>query len=202
MSSKRVLTYIIGSNGAGKSTLARNILGADITHAEIKGLGYCAKSLNNAQSRTRPEIVALGRYTSACGGVDTIKPLSNAYRLGERVADLFPDSNMFMEGVIMSGLFSTPLKFLLNMKYQHGFDVEICFLYASARESLNRVFGRNGGTAIKQGGVLDKLKETMQNYKKFLELGEFRCIAIDTTKINSDQVFAEFRHWSGLYERE
>lgn len=200
MSKKRVLSYIIGSNGAGKSTLARNVLGPDIIHTKIDDLGYLSLSEYNIYKRTRPRVVGIGRYTSDCGGVDTLKPLSNVYRLGKLAADKFEDANILMESLLMSGLFSSPLKFFLSMKYDRGFDVEVCFLFASLRESLQRVFVRNGGKPIKPGNVESKLKSAIRNYQRFVELKHFRCIAIDTTKLTSDQVFSEFRHWSGLYE--
>lgn len=201
--SKRVLSYVIGSNGAGKSTLARNVLGPDIIHTKIDNLGYLSLSEYNIckYKRTRKKVVAIGRYTSACGGCDTVKPLSNVYPLGVLAAVEHPEANIFMESLIMSHLFSRPLKFMLEMKYKYGFEVEICFLFASLRESMRRVFGRNGGTPIKPDCVKDKLNSTVRNYQKLMELGEFKCAAIDTTPITSDEVFLKFINWSGLYEK-
>ena len=201
MDRRRVLSYVIGSNGAGKSTLARNVLGHNVVPIKLE-YGYLSVSEdNNTYARTRGQIAAVGRYTSACGGVDTVKPLSNAYLLGQEAAAKFPNANIFMESLLMSELFSSPLKFLLEMKYKHGFDIEVCFLFASMRESMRRVFGRNGGTPIKPKCVSDKLNATTRNYKRIMELGEFRGVAIDTTSITSDEVFRKFRNWSGLYEK-
>ncbi len=201
MDNRRVLSYVIGSNGAGKSTLARNVLGGNIIPNKHR-YGYFTLSEDyNTYPRTREKIVAIGRYTSACGGVDTVKPLSNAYRLGVVAATMYPDSNIFMESLIMSHLFSSPMKFMLGMKYEHGFEVEICFLFASLRESLRRVFGRNGGTPIKPDCVKSKLNSTVTNYKKLMSVGEFRGIAIDTTSLTPEEVFLKFRNWSGLYEK-
>lgn len=200
--SNRVLSYVIGSNGAGKSTLARNVLGTDIIHKKIDNLGYLSLSEYNIyNNRARQKIVAIGRYTSACGGCDTVKPLFNVYHLGVFAASEYPEANIFMEGVIMSELFSSPLKFFLEMEDKYGFEVEICFLYASMRESMRRVFERNGGNPIKSYLVSKKLKSTSNCYKKFMEIGKFRCIAIDTTNITTEEVFSKFRNWSGLYEK-
>ena len=202
MSNKRVLSYVIGSNGAGKSTLARNVLGPNIISTRINGVGILSLSEYNLYPRTRPQVVAIGRYTSVCGGVDTVKTLSNAYQLGVTAQEAFPEANIFMESLLMSHLFSSPLKFFLEMKHEYGFEVEICFLFTSEKESLRRVFDRNGGTPIKPKCVLDKLNQTVRNYKKLMELGEFKGIAIDTTKICPEEVFETFRNWSGLYEKD
>ena len=196
-----MLSYVIGSNGAGKSTLARNVLGGNIIPDKHR-YGYLTLSEDyNIYPRTREKIVAIGHYTSACGGVDTVKPLSNAYRLGMEAAEQFPGSNIFMESLLMSSLFSCPVKFMLEMKYKHGFEVEICFLFASLRESLRRVFLRNNGTPINPNCVKTKLKSAVGTYKKIMALGEFRGIAIDTTSLTPEEVFLKFRNWSGLYEK-
>ena len=201
MSGKRVLSYVIGSNGAGKSTLSRNVLGKDLVlHRNVYNKGCITESRYDIFPRTRETVVAVGRYTSQCGGVDTVKPLSDAYRIGLLAGEMFPEANIFMESLLMSGLFSSPLKFLLEMKY-NGFDVEICFLFATLRESMRRVFGRNGGIPIKPSCVENKLNATVRNFSKIMALGEFRGISIDTTKLSPEDVFLKFRKWSGLYEK-
>ena len=145
--------------------------------------------------------MAIGKYTNVCGGVDTVRPLSNAYKMGCDIPSKLPEYNVFMESLLISGLFKTPVSFFLEMKYKYKCDVEICFLYTSERESLRRVFLRNGGTPIKASKVCEKLKRTINNFKKIKATGEFRCLSIDTTKLTKEQVFERFYEWSSLYEK-
>ena len=99
----------------------------------------------------------------------------------------------------MSGLFSTPVKMYLELKYNFNFNVEICFLFANERESIRRVYSRNGNTPINTDIVCAKLKQAVRNFTKLSELGEFNCFAIDTSDKTQEEVFTEFKKRSSLY---
>lgn len=200
---ERVLSVVIGSNGAGKSSLARAVLDGETKN--VKGeLGFYTISDNIYNNKyniyKKKPVVAIGKYTNVCGGVDTVRPLSNAYKIGCDIPSKLPEYNVFMESLLISELFKTPVSFFMEMKYRHGYNVEICFLYASETESLRRVFERNGGKQIKASKVCEKLRRTINNFKRIKALGEFKCLAIDTTKLTKEQVFERFSNWSGLYE--
>ena len=154
-----------------------------------------------ARGAVRKPLVAIGKYSNECGGVDTVRPLQNAYRMGLEAVERFEGMNIFMESLLLSDLFSTPLKFYLGMKYDMGFDVEICLLYVSEKEALRRVFSRNGGVAIKPDCVCRKVERSVRVFEKLKNLGEFRCFAIDTVAKSKDQVFSKFVEMSNLYEK-
>ena len=193
---KRILTVIIGSNGAGKTTLAKKIMGEDRTTktCELGKYTLCNNVYNNYNN-----IIAVGGYSNACGGVDTVIPLKNAYAMAVDFAQKYPNSNLLMDSLLMSGLFSSPVKLYLELKYGFNFSVEICFLFASERESIRRVYGRNGNKPIKTEIVCAKLKQATRNFQKLSRLGEFVCFAIDTSDKNQEEVFSEFKKRSFLY---
>lgn len=202
-----VLSVVFGANGSGKTTLARNVLGGRITeHKCILGTYTLSDNsiLTHARDGSeyrRKELVALGKYSNVCGGVDTIRPLYNAYNMGLEANNIFPGKNVFAESLLLSGLFSTPLKFYLEMKYQKGFDVEIFLLYVSEKEALRRVFARNGGKEIKADCVCRKVERAARTFSALKKLGEFRCNVIDTVGRSSEEVFDKFMELSNLYER-
>lgn len=204
---ENVLSVVFGANGSGKTTLARNVLGERITeHKCILGTYTLSDNsiLTHARDGSeyrRKELVALGKYSNVCGGVDSVHPLSNAYRLASGSQDMFPGRSVLMESCILSTIFSTPLKFYLEMKYQKGFDVEIFLLYVSEKEALRRVFARNGGKEIKADCVCRKVERAARTFSALKKLGEFRCHVIDTVGRSSEEVFDKFMEMSNLYER-
>lgn len=201
---KRILTVIIGSNGAGKTTLAKKIMGENRTTETCQFGKYtlCNNNIfykyNNIYNSIN-NIIAIGGYTNVCGGVDTVRPLKNAYKMAVDLAKKYPNSNLLMDSLLMSGLFSTPVKMYLELKYNFGFDVEICFLFANEKESIRRVYSRNGNTPVNTSIICAKLKQAVRNFKKLSELREFRCLAIDTSDKSQDGVFEQFKSWSSLY---
>ena len=199
--SKRILTVIIGSNGAGKTTLAKNIMGENRTTETCQfGKYTLCNNIYNNSINIYNNIIAIGGYTNVCGGVDTVRPLKNAYKMAVDLAKKHPQANILMDSLLMSGLFSTPVKMYLELKYNFGFDVEICFLFANEKESIRRVYSRNGNTPVNTSIICAKLKQAVRNFKKLSELREFRCLAIDTSNKNQDEVFEQFKSWSSLYK--
>ena len=200
---KRVLSVIIGSNGAGKTTLAKKIMGEKRVTGNCDFGKYTLCINNNIinNSNNNYNIIAIGSYSNTCGGVDTVKYLKNAYKMVVDLAKSYSGVDLLMDSFIMSGLFTSPVKMYLELKYQYGFDVEICLLYASERESVRRVYQRNGGTPVNTGLILAKRKQAMNVYKKLLSLGEFRCAVIDTTGKSPEGVFNAFKNWSSLYKK-
>lgn len=200
---KRVLSVVLGANGSGKSSLARSVMGPDILeNKSILGTySVCENIIHAREGVERKPLVAIGKYSNECGGVDTVKLLQNAYRMGFEAVERFAGMNIFMESLLLSTLFSAPLKFYIGMKYDMGFDVEICLLYVSEKEALRRVFSRNGGVAIKPDCVCRKVERSVRVFEKLKNLAEFRCFAIDTVGKSKDQVFSKFVEMSNLYEK-
>lgn len=198
-----VLSVVFGANGSGKSSLARSVMGPDILeNKSILGTySVCENIIHAREGAVRKPLVAIGKYSNECGGVDTVRPLQNAYRMGFEAVERFAGMNIFMESFLLAGLFSTPLKFYLAMKYEFGFDVEICLLYVSKQEALRRVFLRNGGAPIKPENICSKVESSVRVFEKIKALGEFRCFAIDTVGKSKDKVFSKFVEMSNLYEK-
>lgn len=210
---KNVLTFVFGPSGSGKSTLARNILfsnGGEIETVKFGDSGYCTVCNNsisnnntssvNINNNINKYIIALGKYSTNCGGVDSLKTLKGACQLAYDVSALYPNANILFESLLMSGLVTTPLKFILSMKYERGFNVDVCFLYAQASVLIRRVLKRNNGKGIKSSIIQAKLEGGARLFDKISKLGEFRCKAIDTTNLDDEQVFDQFRNWSSMYK--
>lgn len=209
--SKRSVTIIIGAHGSGKSTLVRNIIGPN---TEIKSAMYSKYTVSEIPcngieridnniiyntARTR-RVAAVGTYLTNCGGCDSVRRLAFSFQTMEHIIENEPETNVVMEGIILSNVFNTPLKNVLRAKYDHGMDVEICLLYVSQQKSYERVKRRNNGKDVKLNLIRDKQRGALRVYKHWISTNEFRCKAIDTTGLNGQQVFEQFSKWSLIYK--
>lgn len=113
------LLYVHGTNGSGKSTLARAVMAAAGGSA---GYQETAKRPNKCGATyTMEGIVMMGKYGTACGGMDGISPYALA--LPEMRRHALEDGNVFAEGLItpgvvtcatMAGMFDTAVFIHLN----------------------------------------------------------------------------------------
>lgn len=87
------LIYVHGTNGSGKSTLARALLQA------VGG----AKGMEDGVTLTqRAGFVMIGKYVTACGGVDTVHPYARVKEIIKEQAG--KNRVIFAEGLITPGL--------------------------------------------------------------------------------------------------
>lgn len=183
------LFVIYGCHGAGKSTLARNIINSDgggfTEHANE--FGTYTKSKNG-------NIVAAGKYSTNCGGLDSLKSTNHYYMMIKWLTENFPQSTIIAEGIFMSALFKKPLDEFLKLKYEKGINVNQVFLYADTQTSFNRVLSRSGRTP-KLDNIKSKVNAVKNNIKKFLELGEFKSIVIDTVGKDEKEVYDRFEYF-------
>jgi energy-coupling factor transporter ATP-binding protein EcfA2 len=100
----KTLIYVHGTNGSGKSTLARAVLTAAggltayvPTHSGKQGkAGY---------SVTPREVVLLGAYVRACGGVDGFSPYAHIHQVLAWISLANRgDASVFAEGLITPGV--------------------------------------------------------------------------------------------------
>jgi energy-coupling factor transporter ATP-binding protein EcfA2 len=103
------LVYVHGTNGSGKSTLARSVAAAAGGVAEY--IPYTGQPpdmhrdvrVKAGHTRTPRGVALLGKYGSACGGVDGIHPYAMVKEVLIRHA-IFPQARVFAEGLITPGV--------------------------------------------------------------------------------------------------
>lgn len=122
-----MIVQVIGPNGAGKSTVVRRLLKADGeplygTHELI--LGY---------SVPRYQTGVVGRYTSPCGGCDTISSQDEVKARIKKFAKHY--KHVVFEGVIVSTCFGSYLDFLTEL----GKPFTFAFLLPTIEECTRRV---------------------------------------------------------------
>lgn len=96
------LIYVHGTNGSGKSTLARAVMAA-----AGGGTGYVpsksGKEGKAGSTGTARGVYLLGKYETACGGVDGFSPYSHVH--AEMLAhSRHPDASVFAEGLLSPGI--------------------------------------------------------------------------------------------------
>lgn len=184
---------IYGCHGAGKTTLARNILtsdGGEFTEHNSEYGHYTVSKNGN--------IIAVGKYSTKCGGADSLKGTEYYYKMLDWLVDKFPDKTILIEGIFFSGLFKSPLKELLHLKYDLGVKVAQVFLYTDVATSYQRVVARNGREP-KLAHIKSKQNAVSNNIIKFRRLGEFPSVVINTIGKTEEQVFQEFMKFYEIY---
>lgn len=180
------LTLIIGANGSGKSTVMRNIIGSEF---EIVSHPFGKYTISKDR-----KIISLGKYDNACGGCDGIKTTFLVYNLADQLSREFPEYDIYMEGILISGIFSNVAKFLMEMKFAHNRNVKVCWLYTNAFTSVSRVLFRNGGKKVNQTGIVDRVERLKVVFQKHRELGIYDCFAYDTINVDADQIAIQIQN--------
>ena len=190
------LYAIYGCHGAGKTTLARNILTADggefTEHRNEYGHYTVSKNGN---------VIAVGKYSTKCGGADSLKRAENYYKMLDWLVTKFEDKTVLVEGILFSEIFTKPLKSLLHLKYDLGVRVAQVFLYADTPTSLERVEKRSG-RAQNLAHIKQKQSVVSNNIIKYRRLGEFDSVVINTIGKTEQEVFQEFTKFYNLYRGE
>lgn len=176
------LTLVIGANGSGKSTVMRNIIGPEFEVLEHPFGKYTISKNRN--------VIALGKYDNACGGCDGIKSTFLVYNLADHLSKEYPNFDIYLEGILISGIYGNVAKFLMEMKFAHKRNVKVCLLYTNAFTSVSRVLKRNGGKKINQAGIVDRVEGSQVAFRKHRELGLYDCHAFDSVNIDA-KIIAE-----------
>lgn len=179
------LTLIIGANGSGKSTVMRGIIGPEFEVLDHPFGKYTV-------SRER-KVIALGKYDNACGGCDGIKSTFLVYNLADHLSKEYPDYDIYLEGILISGIYGNVAKFLMEMEFAHKRDVKVCLLYTNAFTSVSRVLFRNGGKKISQAGIVDRVEGAQVAFRKHRELGLYDCHAFDSVNVDAKEISEQIR---------
>lgn len=182
----RRAVLVIGANGSGKSSVMREIVGPNY---EMRRHPIWYYSVNEGRS-----IVAPGKYDVPCGGCDGVKSIYSAMNIVDRLSRLYPDYDLFFEGVRLTTVFQNMVRLLLELKYAHGREVEVHYLYTSPYVSVSRVLERNGGKEIVQDAIIGAVKTALRNFRHHRRLGLYTCVAHDATTLTPQQIAEEILH--------
>lgn len=171
-----MIINIRGTNGSGKSTLVRTLLGIADRGAlegararEVPIVGFTTpdgkpRSISGLEAPERG-LIAVGSYRNECGGSDGIKTQDLVCEAVTAAAG--KARHVLFEGVIVSTLFSRYLALsarLGGMVWAYlDTPVEVC---------LERIATRNGGKAIKEDLVRNKIKAIESTRRKAVAAGE------------------------------
>ncbi len=148
MKAMSVIVNIRGTNGSGKSTAVTRYMEAVCVEEELKESGRTwAYRLQNG-------VFVLGRYTTACGGCDTIKTFAE---VKAAVTELASHGPVLFEGVLWSTCFK-PTAELAQSLPEHHFI--FAMLDTPSDECLRRVLARR-----KQAGNEKPFDPTKQQQK-------------------------------------
>jgi hypothetical protein len=98
-----MLIYLHGTNGSGKTTLARAVLraaggaGVAVGWPQAPGCHYTP-----AAGPYRPRVALLGRYSNACGGMDTVRDFATGIDIARHL--LKERYNVLIEGLATPGI--------------------------------------------------------------------------------------------------
>lgn len=139
-----MIVNIRGTNGSGKSTLIRQFMeryeATPLHDANGKEEGYECNGGSNAY--------VVGRYTTACGGCDTIKTQQETK---DRVDRYAVRGNVLFEGILVSTIYGPWLQF----SRERG-GMLWAFLNTPLDICLERIQIRNGGRPVKEDQVAGK----------------------------------------------
>lgn len=94
------LVYVHGTNGSGKTTLARAVLAYAGGPRKVHALADASRARWTTTHRLG--VTLLGKYDTACGGIDGIQPYSDVKRILNYIVS--PASAIFAEGLVTPGL--------------------------------------------------------------------------------------------------
>ncbi len=199
----KVFVQIRGCNGSGKSTIPMLML-KDPKKYEI-GVGV---------NGTAPYITvfpaykwaALGRYKTACGGMDGYKNNAATVTAINYALLNLDDYDILCEGVIASTVYSTWLDAFgwmkLSMREDKILDREIIVMnfLPPLEVCLERIQERNGGKEVDEKAVGSKWRTVERNHEKFKQAG-ITSIRINTSKVAKADMLKAFNKTVDKYRR-
>lgn len=153
---------IRGPSGSGKTTLVRDIMEQ---FPVIHNLLDERQRIEGYELYGHGSIVRLvGKYTSPCGGCDTIKTFGEAE---SRIMRYWEQSHVIYEGLTISSVWQR----WYDLSQRVGGQIW-CFLDTPVDVCIERVYQRNGGKPIKKENIQSKHTINVNHYEKALLLGE------------------------------
>lgn len=183
------LVNIRGCNGSGKSTIPLSMKDSDEDTFEVVWQ-QDGKERVVATVFPNYEFIAIGKYTTKCGGMDALKTTDEIKMAVEVLWNM--NYNILMEGIMASTVRQTYIDLFLQMNEEHELQREIIIynILPPLNVCLNRIQQRNGGKPIKEELVSSKWKTVDNNVQHFKNAG-FRSLKVS----NEDITQAETLKW-------
>ena len=163
-----MIFQIRGTSGSGKTWLIYRLL--EHFHAKpiLKENGKVEGYLLDHDIRV------VGRYTTACGGMDTIKDKDEGAALVRKYADL---GHVFFEGLIVSGVWTRWYKIAQDYPGQYLW----LFMDTPLEKCNEQVMIRNGGKPVSMDNLKGKHRASFLVHEKAVAAGE-KAIWVDHTR--------------------
>lgn len=175
---------IRGSNGAGKTTIVRQFVQRN--NLEIKKVNIKGKE-TFISTNEKGNIVVLGRYDKKTGGCDLYENTEHVLNtIMWAIVNLKPQLIVF-EGMIYSLSFKFASK-VSDFVKKYNYQYVALSLYTNPDVVLERIYKRNGGKAIKENLIFDKIKSVRTSHNKLVSNGYISKL-IDTTNINENEMY-------------
>lgn len=182
------LINIRGTNGSGKSSAARYFLQpedklfqVDLAHWKTKGgsLRHVEGTVNETKG-----VIVVGSYSTMAGGMDKIKTFELAQDSIRRAIEIGTPNGItgvIFEGIVASTVFGSWATFAKEQEAQ-GHKFCWCYILTPGRVCLERIQARNGGKAIKEDLVWDKIKAIKATRTKAIA-SRFRVFDLPTDEV-------------------
>lgn len=190
------LIVVFGINGAGKTSVVKNLLMSDFVEDSegdflFDGFDFFEKK-NKFGTYTVSKggkIVAVGNYSTKCGGADSIKTVDDYFGMIDYLSENYPDSTLCIEGVLQRAIDD-----LINCYEElkkKGYEERLIKLEVSLEQAVERVKSRNGHNP-NIDCIKAKVVNTGRLFKKLQDSEKFNCFIIDTNNKNLEEVYSEF----------
>lgn len=175
-----LLLNIRGANGSGKSTIPICMLEDDPDAFEVTA-GLNGKPHVLATVSPKYHTAALGKYRTACGGLDTFKDI-NCIKVAAAYMWMM-DYNLIMEGILASTVYGSYITLFNTLHKILPRRMLVLNLEPPLETCLQRVYERNGGKPVKEEQIRAKYNRVKQLGLKFEEYG-FNVIHADNSVIS------------------
>lgn len=166
---KPLIVNLRGNNGSGKSTVARLLMAGNnarplhTTEGKVWGYQFKVKGCKR-------QWVIIGRYTTACGGMDTLDKVSR-----KRIPELIQEAvdmkcNVFLEGIMLSTYYGAVGAYTVKF----GSSCVFAYLDTPLEECIRRIVARR--KAIGNTKLFDSSKQVIPRHKQ-----------IQSSRINVEQ---------------
>lgn len=182
-----MIINIRGTNGSGKTTLARSLITPEAQPVDL--VWYDNPSKRDPERRSAVEgwgtpggFLAVGKYSTGCGGMDTIKTFDLQQEAVVKAHQLpSPPAHVICEGVLASTVAGSWLEFFKQQEAQ-GRRVLVAYLDTPLELCLERIRERQRATdrgerEIKEDLVADKIKSIKATRSK-MEFGGISTVLL------------------------
>lgn len=187
-----LLVNIRGCNGAGKSTVPLAMFHDDPATFEVVWR-YNGRNKVVATVSPKHQFIAIGRYQTKCGGLDSIKSTQETRDALEVLWDCH--FHILMEGVVSSTVRGAYLTMFQEIPPHHSVQrhVIIFNIIPPLDMCLQRIYQRNGNKPINEKLLENKYKTIQRNHPHFLAAGLTSVVVDNSTVALGDTLSWFFR---------